>query len=135
MAYWGELPPPKVHRGNSIRRNADQDLQIEPPTTDRNIKGDRFPGQSSSRQDRLSTQTDDTLSPFVSPTASSFRGDGLAPRPSSYQKATSNTAYNKDFSEKRRQRETRNRNSEVYDDNPPPAAPDVPKAPPLSYKQ
>ena len=135
MAYWGELPPPKVHRGNSIRRNADRDLQIEPPG-DRNSKGDRLSGgPSSSRQDRFSTQTDDSLSPFVSPTASSFRGDGLAPRPSSFQKAAGGTTYNKDYSEKRRQREVRSRDNEIYDDNPPPAAPDVPRAPPLSYKQ
>jgi len=134
MAYWGELPPPKVYRGNSLRRNADRELQIEPPS-DINGRGKRFSDSSASRQDRFSTQTDETLSPFVSPTASSFRGDGLAPRPSSFQKAAGGATYNKDYSEKRRQREERNRDNEVYDDGPPPAAPDVPRGPPLSYKQ
>lgn len=134
MAYWGELPPPKVHRGNSLRRNADRDLQIEPPV-DRNIKGTRISGSSTSKPERFSIQTDDTLSPFASPTASTFQGDGLAPRPSSFQKSGGGTTYNKDYSEKRRQREERHRDNETYDDNPPPAAPEVPRAPPISYKQ
>jgi len=117
-----------------MRRNADRDLQVEPPA-DRNSSGNRLSDSTKSRQNRFSTQTDDTFSPFVSPTASSFQGDGLAPRPSSFQKAGGGTTYGKDYSEKRRQREERNRDNETYDDNPPPAAPDVPRAPPISYKQ
>jgi hypothetical protein len=95
-----------------------------------------------SRQDRYSTQTDktdatfSTQSPFVSPIASEFRGGGLAPRPPSFPLATSQAAYNQDFAEKRRRRESRNR--EDYDAPspvPPPSAPDPPRAPPpVSYK-
>jgi hypothetical protein len=44
-----------------------------------------------------------------------------------------NDAYDRDYLEKRRRREIRN--NEAYDDRPPPAAPDAPRAPPLSYKQ
>ncbi|KAJ5037476.1 uncharacterized protein L3040_007650 [Drepanopeziza brunnea f. sp. 'multigermtubi'] len=106
------------------------------------MAGDRWtsdhPSQPNPRQNRYSTQTDaptiSTQSPFASPIASEFRGDGLAPRPSSFQPGTSDAAYNGDYLEKRRRRQSR----EQYEDPssaPPPAAPEVPRAPPLSYKQ
>jgi hypothetical protein len=146
--YWGQLPPPKITRGNSIKRqenrsNLPEDLTIDTDT------GSRYPAQREpqypvqpqpARQNRYSTQTThtdaptvSTQSPFASPTASSFRGDGLAPRPPSFGYGASD----RDYLEKRRRRESRNR--EFYDDPtsvPPPAAPDAPKPPPpVSYKQ
>jgi hypothetical protein len=138
--YWGLLPPPKVARGNSIKRErGSNDLSI-----DTDMRGNRLSSQSQphpSRQNRYSTQTDaptiSTQSPFASPIASEFRGDGLAPRPPSFPYGACDTAYNKDFSEKRRRRESRNR-EQYYEEptsGPPPAAPDAPRpGPPLSYK-
>lgn len=102
---------------------------------DTNAKMQRLSGQSTSKHSRYSSQTEASIpSTLASPTASSFRGDGLAPRPASFQRVAGEAAYNKDYQEKRRQREARNR--ETYDETPPPAAPDVPRAPPpVSYKQ
>jgi len=84
--------------------------------------------------------TESTLSPFVSPTASSFKGEGLAPRPPSFPYAASE-AYNKESLERRRRRASRNQDEEHYSDEientiPPPAAPEPPRnsGPPLSYK-
>lgn len=141
--YWGQLPAPKVTRGDSIRRE-----ENEAPRGNRNLAIDTtMPGkrvssgysaQTNSRQDRYSTQTDaptiSTQSPFASPIASEFRGDGLAPRPSSYQAGASEAAYNKDYLEKRRRRQSREQYAEPAAIAPP-SVPDVPRAPPLSYKQ
>jgi len=144
--YWGQLPPPKVTRGNSLKREDEQMSKgINPLAIDTSVAGDRlsnqYPSQSQSRQNRYSTQTDtptlSTQSPFASPIASEFRGDGLAPRPPSFQYGTSEATYNRDYLEKRRRRESRNRD-QIYDEPspiPPPAAPDAPRAPPpVSYK-
>lgn len=109
------------------------------------MAGGRSPGPSKSQpqQNRYSGQTDkteaptvSTQSPFVSPIASEFRGDGLAPRPASFQASASDTVYNRDYLEKRRRRETRNREQyEAPSPIAPPAAPDVPRAPPpVSYR-
>ncbi|KAH9220651.1 hypothetical protein DL95DRAFT_329400 [Leptodontidium sp. 2 PMI_412] len=145
--YWGQLPPPKV----SQREREEEQQQQEQEQAQRgnnnlsiktNMAGDRlssnYPSQSNPRQNRFSTQTDaptiSTQSPFASPIASEFRGDGLAPRPPSFQPGASDTGYSRDYLEKRRRRQAR----EQYEDPaaaPPPAAPDVPRAPPLSYKQ
>lgn len=121
-----------------MKRDSIPGRQGDSLTIDTNTNRNRLSGQSLSRRNRNSAQTDaptlSTQSPFASPTASSFRGDGLAPRPSSFQQEANDTAYNKDYLERRRRREARN--SGVYDDNPPPAAPEVPRAPPpVSYKQ
>lgn len=111
---------------------------------DTNMAGDRGSSQSAahatSRQQRYSAQTDKTVStnsPFVSPIASDFRGEGLAPRPPSFQADTSAPVYNREAIERRRRRESRNR-EDVPNNDPEsvlPAAPDVPRAPPpSSYK-
>ncbi|KAE9368536.1 hypothetical protein N431DRAFT_382056 [Stipitochalara longipes BDJ] len=146
--YWGKLPPPTVTRGNSLRR---EDEKMPKPynhlAIDTSVAGDRLSNQyptqpqTQSRQNRYSTQTDaptiSTQSPFASPIASEFRGEGLAPRPPSFQYGVSEAQYNREYLEKRRRRESRNRDQ--VDDEPsavpPPAAPDVPRAPPVSYKQ
>jgi hypothetical protein len=146
--YWGQLPPPKVTRGNSLRR---EDEQMPKGNNnlivDTGVAGERLSNQYSSRphresrQNRYSTQTDaptiSTQSPFASPIASEFRGEGLAPRPPSFQYGVPEVVDNKDYLEKRRRRESRR--DRVYDEPspiPPPAAPDAPRPPPpVSYKQ
>jgi hypothetical protein len=144
--YWGQLPPPKVTRGNTLRRDDDQMPKGKNSLAiDTSVAGDRlsnqYPSQLQSRQNRYSTQTDaptlSTQSPFASPIASEFRGDGLAPRPPSFQYGTSEAAYNRDYLEKRKRRESRNREQSYDEPSPiPPAAPDAPRPPPpVSYKQ
>ncbi|TVY18357.1 Uncharacterized protein LARI1_G004436 [Lachnellula arida] len=139
--YWGQLPPPKVTRGNSLKRERDpnmagsSDLHI-----DTGVKPERLSGQS--RHNRSSIQTEaatiSTQSPFASPTTSSFRGDGLAPRPPSFPYSAAATSYNNDYLDKRRGRESRHKDDYYEEDPsaPPPAAPEVPRpGPPVSYKQ
>lgn len=131
--YWGHLPP----TGNSIKRNpaASNGLSL-----DTGARPERLSGQS--RHNRSSTQTEaatiSTLSPFASPTASSFRGDGLAPRPPSFPYGASASSNNNDYLDKRRRRESRNKDDyyEEPSSSAPPAAPDAPRPPPpVSYKQ
>ncbi|KAK0618527.1 hypothetical protein B0T17DRAFT_495623 [Bombardia bombarda] len=140
--YWGQLPPPKAAQ-TKARRLSD-DLTS---SNNRRQSLDGGPVQSQSqsqpRSNRVSVQTtksdaptDSTLSPFVSPTASSFQGQGLAPRPPSLPYAANQ--YPPELIENRRRRRSRNQEQD-YDYTtaagpPPPAAPDVPRAPPVSYK-
>ncbi|TAQ91616.1 hypothetical protein B7494_g19 [Chlorociboria aeruginascens] len=141
--YWGRLPPAKVTRQNSASQEEEAVARGKKLSID--TQGDRFSTQNSlppqPGQNRISTQTEaptlSTQSPFASPVATSFHGDGLAPRPPSFPYGASDTSYNKDYLDKRRRRESRNR--EFYDETssePPPAAPDAPRPPPpVSYKQ
>lgn len=137
--YWGQLPPPQVTRGNSVKRERDverkggHDLSI-----DTKAREERMSSQSQPRGNRISTQTEAptqyTQSPFVSPIASEFRGEGLAPRPSSFPYGAAPPPQDNDFTERRRRRQSRDHDQ--YQDNPPPAAPDAPRPPPpVSYKQ
>lgn len=136
--YVGQPPPQKVGRMMAAKRDANPTLK-EPLTINTDTKGYRLSGQSSisqSRQNRNSTLTEaptvSTQSPFVSPTASSFRGDGLTPRPPSFGYA--GVDYSKEFTDRRRRRDSRNR-EQYFDEVPPPAAPDAPRPPPpTSYK-
>ncbi|PBP20789.1 hypothetical protein BUE80_DR008114 [Diplocarpon rosae] len=137
--YWGQLPPPKVTRGSTRREEehaprGSNSLPIDTNAADDRCSGD-YPSQSNSRANRFSIQTDaptiSTLSPFASPIASEFHADGLTPRPASFQPDTSYAAYNRDYLEKRRRRQSRDQ----FEGAPPPAAPDVPRAPPVSYRQ
>ncbi|EPE24549.1 Metallo-dependent phosphatase [Glarea lozoyensis ATCC 20868] len=173
--YWGNLPPPKIVRGDSLRREREMAVpegrndprgapikQNRPPKQDLDAispvgrndqqveagnRGDRSSSQSqfpsshrrSRYRDSIQTEapTVSTQSPFASPTDSSFGRGGLAPRPPSFPYEATEPASN-EFSEKRRRRESRNKD-QPYEGNgsaaPPPAAPDVPRAPPVSYKQ
>lgn len=140
--YWGQLPPPQVARGNSMKRERDPDRRGgNGLSVDTNMRGDRLSSQSQARPSRYSTQTDaptiSTQSPFASPIAPDFREGGLAPRPPSFPSNASQQAYNNDFAERRRRRQSKDR--EQYGEGssaaPPPAAPDVPNPPPVSYKQ
>ncbi|RDW75963.1 hypothetical protein BP5796_06784 [Coleophoma crateriformis] len=143
--YWGKLPPPAVVRHPSTRREEGNHPKLTVNTqTDPYM--DPSAASSQSRQNRHSTQTaatTSTQSPFVSPLASSFEPEGLAPRPGSYKYGAQYPSVqldaNKDYLEKRRRRETRNRD-QFYEDTaarpPPPPAPDAPRPPPpVSYKQ
>lgn len=132
-----QVPPSKVSRANSGSRDTNPNPQREPLTINTDMNGRRLSGQSftQSRQNRYSTQTDaptiDTDSPFASPTASTFRADGLAPRPPSFGYAGGD--YSKEFLERRQRRKSHNRDQSF--DEVPPAAPDAPRpGPPLSYK-
>jgi hypothetical protein len=131
-------PPQSVLRAISGTRDRRPVLQKVPLTINTDTNGQRLSGQSfsQSRQNRYSTQTEaptvSTQSPFASPTASSFRGDGLAPRPPSFGYAEGDS--NKEFLDRRRRRKSENKEQD-FDEIPPPAAPDAPKpAPPISYK-
>lgn len=122
--YWGELPPPKVVKQN-----------LQQPGPDEYANGNGYYGENN----RDSIQTEgSTMSPFASPRGSTFQPAGLAPRPPSFASRNNRETYNKDFLEKRRRRETRDK--EYQDQHPttaaPPPAPDVPRAPPpLSYRE
>ncbi|KAK4218249.1 hypothetical protein QBC37DRAFT_437504 [Rhypophila decipiens] len=132
--YWGQLPPPKASQTKARRLSDDMTSP-----TDKRQSLDVPP-----RSNRVSVQTtksdaptDSTLSPFVSPTASTFQDQGLAPRPPSLPYGANQ--YPPELIEKRRRRQSRNQEQDneyaAAAGPPPPAAPDVPRAPPLSYRQ
>ncbi|KAK3329601.1 hypothetical protein B0H66DRAFT_526984 [Apodospora peruviana] len=136
--YWGQLPPPKA--GQTKARRLSDDLT---PQADRRQSLD-VPSQGQPRSNRVSVQTtksdaptDSTLSPFVSPTASSFPDQGLAPRPPSLPYGA-NQYQPPELIENRRRRRSRNQEQDyeyaAAAGPPPPAAPEVPRAPPVSYK-
>src|ERR1700733_8799772 len=85
-----QMPPPKVSRMNSGNRDTSQAMQREPLALNTDMNGRRFSDQSFTqpRYNRYSTQTEAPTigsdSPFAAPTASTFRADGLAPRPPSF---------------------------------------------------
>ncbi|RDL32965.1 Metallo-dependent phosphatase [Venustampulla echinocandica] len=145
--YWGQLPPPKIARGNSLRREQEQENLRDSThlSIDSGARGNRLSSQSQSRRrsDRNSTQTEaptvSTQSPFASPTDSTFPGGGLAPRPPSFPYGASGPSYNEEYLEKRRRRQSRDRDQAYQEPEaaePPPAAPDAPRPPPpVSYKQ
>src|SRR5262249_26283379 len=138
--YWGVLPEARAAADAKARRGSDD---YGP--------GDRKPQQPLDPQppqphaNRASVQTTNTVytsntdsssaSPFASPTAASFAGQGLAPRPPSLPYSASQY-QTPDLLEKRRRRENRNRAEEIERQAAAslPAAPDVPRPPPVSYK-
>jgi hypothetical protein len=140
--YWGQLPPPKVSTSTSQSK-------ARPPSDDYSSADYRHsldggPVRSSSKPNRISVQTtatantdaptESTFSPYASPTASSFAGQGLAPRPPSFPYGS--TQLPQELVEKRQRRHSRNREElDVPSTSTPPAAPDVPRGPPLSFRQ
>lgn len=136
--YWGQLPSSKS--GQTKARRPPDHLSSTPDRRP-SLDGDQPP----QRQNRISVQTtntdaptESTLSPFTSPTRSSFLPQGLAPRPPSLPYGADQ--YPPEFAENRRRRRSRNQENDYdydyadADAAPPPAAPEVPKAPPVSYK-
>ncbi|KAK0657459.1 hypothetical protein B0T16DRAFT_385993 [Cercophora newfieldiana] len=139
--YWGQLPPPKVGQTKARRLSDDVNSPVDRRAPlDGAAQGQ---GQQSRAANRASIQTtksdaptDSTMSPFVSPTTPSFPGQGLAPRPPSLPYGANQ--YPPELAENRRRR--RSRNQEQDQDlapapHAPPAAPDVPRAPPVSYNK
>lgn len=135
--YWGALPKSSsaARRMSGDARDTYQaDSRQQLPPMDSSSASQPHPGQNrASVQTARTSHTESTMSPFVSPTASSFAAQGLAPRPPSM---PYDAGQHADFAERRQRR--RSRKSEELDpqtDAPtPPAAPDVPRAPPVSYK-
>ncbi|ATZ49934.1 hypothetical protein BCIN_05g03300 [Botrytis cinerea B05.10] len=138
--YWGQLPPPKVSRQGSIGSAAGQNSRKNSLSVD--TQKDR-PASQDPRRNRESTQTEaptiSTQSLFASPVASTFRGDGLAPRPLPFPYDTPNTSYDNDYLEKRRKRgESRNKDNlrEFNQAISPPTAANKYRAPPSgSYNE
>lgn len=85
--------------------------------------------RTSAQTNVTEAQTDSTLSPYASPRGS-YQGQGLAPRP------PSQSNYPPDIIEKRRRRASKNREEDdAYTvSGALPAAPDVPKGPPVSFR-
>ncbi|KFY24882.1 hypothetical protein V493_04964 [Pseudogymnoascus sp. VKM F-4281 (FW-2241)] len=140
--YWGAIdPPPDVvaQRQGSLRKgsvgngstgpNLQKDLPTAPhPRVQPQPRLDRYSIQSQA-------PTVSTQSPFASPVESTFRAEGLAPRPPSYQYG--GEPYNKESLERRRKRASREKAQQLFEEStaPPPAAPDVPRqGPPSSYR-
>ncbi|KFA64388.1 hypothetical protein S40285_01125 [Stachybotrys chlorohalonatus IBT 40285] len=76
--YWGQLPGPKLARD---RRSSGDNS-----TVDRRHSIDTQLPHRSNRTSSQTATTETTFSPYQSPTASNFAGQGLAPRPPSYQR-------------------------------------------------
>ncbi|KFX88504.1 hypothetical protein O988_09005, partial [Pseudogymnoascus sp. VKM F-3808] len=142
--YWGAIDPPSdviaqrqgSRKGSLGNGSSGPNLQKELPTEPYPRAA---PPKPQPRPDRYSIQsqapTVSTLSPFASPVESTFRADGLAPRPPSYQYG--GDPYNKESLERRRKRASREKAQQISEERagPPPAAPDVPRAgPPSSYR-
>lgn len=136
--YWGELPPSKVTQTRHGRR---------PSETSDYSNADRRPSLdiAPTRRKRASVQTanteaatESTFSPYESPTASSFNPQGLAPRPSTHQHQQQQGGHRNTASDNYEKRHRqRGRHQEDFDEPPsatPPAAPEVPRAPPVSYR-
>lgn len=131
--YWGNLEPPAI-----VRQRSQKQSQNTAESRDVSQNGNRpqtmeLPPQQSRPPNRASLQSQaSTQSPFVSPTASSFRGDGLAPRPPTLPYGTTE-GYNTDYLEKRRRRA--NRDPDHYHKEQeaalaPPAVPEPPQQAP-----
>ncbi|KAF9875708.1 hypothetical protein CkaCkLH20_06640 [Colletotrichum karsti] len=155
--YWGDLSGPKSARRQRRqsedfslpdRKPSPADLLLAPSAADE-ASGSRplpVPPPKSNRTSLQTTNTeavtDSTLSPFASPTASHFADQGLAPRPPTFPYGESQ--YPEDQQAERRQRRRRERKEQedypVVDHESlpvgatPPAAPDVPKGPPVSFR-
>ncbi|KAH7027648.1 uncharacterized protein B0I36DRAFT_364823 [Microdochium trichocladiopsis] len=131
--YWGELPAPKHRRTSSASHSSGPSQELDYETESQpHPRRDR----SSVQTTRTDAPTESTTSPFASPTASSFAAAGLAPRPPSQTYGAPGRAQ-ADFSDKRARRSSQPQNPmpprEATDT--PPAAPDVPRGPPISYRQ
>ncbi|KAI1827120.1 hypothetical protein F4861DRAFT_433002 [Xylaria intraflava] len=120
--YWGQLPPP-----NRSRRLPDSYDQ-----SDRNLPQPRYDSTRASAQTTTAdAPTESTYSPLISPTSSHASGRGRSQSLSYTQ-----DEYSPSLIEKRPTRTTRDHDEKAYESANvplPPAAPDVPKAPPISY--
>ncbi|ORY55436.1 uncharacterized protein BCR38DRAFT_356855 [Pseudomassariella vexata] len=125
--YWGHLPASKNRRASA------SDQYNEPDD----------PGQSldQPKRNRVSVQTthtdapaESTSSPLASPLVVSFNGAGLAPRPPEL--PYGQNPLPPELVDRRKRRSARNREALAQEAAraTPPAAPEIPRAPPVSYK-
>lgn len=126
--YWGHLPSQSRRPSGGHSQSHDRNPSLDDPAST---------SRSQLRLNRESVQTqateDSTFSPLASPTASD-EDSGLAPRPPTL--PYGQVKYPRDQTDKRKRRVTRNQGdfSQETSRATPPAAPDVPRAPPVSYK-
>ncbi|KAH9892951.1 hypothetical protein F4778DRAFT_784410 [Xylariomycetidae sp. FL2044] len=128
--YWGQLPTAKARRASDDIDRAGRRQSLDQPASQPQPRSNRTSIQTSTTD----APTDSTFSPLVSPARSSFQGGGLQPRPPSL--PYGQNRYPSEFAEKRRKRNSQGREDLIHEAaaSPPPAAPEVPKAPPVSYK-
>ncbi|KAK3354952.1 hypothetical protein B0H65DRAFT_415188 [Neurospora tetraspora] len=137
--YWGQLPPLAT-----VPRSRRMSGDVTPTTPSDSRQSFNIHSQTRHRPNRISVQTtkseaqtDSTLSPFASPTTPSFMGQGLAPPPAPVPYGASNQ-YPPEFLEKRRRRRSQNLDHDleyaVDTGPPPPAVPEAPPRPPMSYR-
>ncbi|KAH6657861.1 hypothetical protein BKA67DRAFT_533048 [Truncatella angustata] len=128
--YWGHLPTKARRTSNSYSQAHDRSQSLD---------GLASTSQSQPRLNRVSLQTqateaptDSTYSPLASPVDSSFEDSGLAPRPATL--SYGQLDYQSNPQEKRKRPSTRvHEDFEATARATPPTAPDVPRAPPVSY--
>lgn len=131
--YWGDLPGPKTATRSSQRCSSGDYSSRAPWRESLDTAAAVAPRSKSNRVSAQTNvteaQTDSTLSSYALP-RESFKGHPLAPRPDSQ------SMYSSDLMEKRRRRASRNREEEdaYMASGALPAAPDVPKAPPVSFR-
>ncbi|KAI9172237.1 Metallophosphoesterase domain protein [Paramyrothecium foliicola] len=117
--YWGQLPGPKIAR--------DRRMSADDSAYDQRHSLDARPAQATNRASvQTTSNTESTFSPILSPTASSFAAQGLAPRPPSYAGGPDRTAHHQNPEQ-----------VDPYDQDPLPAtsaAPDPSRAPRVSYR-
>ncbi|OAA81027.1 hypothetical protein LEL_00572 [Akanthomyces lecanii RCEF 1005] len=128
---WGDLP--KLKRGGHQRRSSEYEL---PPTEQRQS----LDSQPPRRTNRASIQTAYTEAPSESifapgsPSSSSVTPQGLTPRPPSYQAGF--TEFARDNSDRKPRRMPYDEDEYFLQASPSlPEAPDVPRGPPVSYRQ
>lgn len=130
--YWGKLPAPKTAvPSRQHRYSGDYSAALDQPDDQPRQQPHRISVQTTNTED----PADSSFSPFASPTASSFTGNGLAPRPPSYQLDA--TDYPPDIADRRAHRRSHRHDDSrdlEFDAATPPAVPEVPRAPPLSYR-
>lgn len=130
--YWGQLPPPQVRRLSESSEQADRRQSLDhaslpQPRCD--------PSRASGQSAITDAPTESTYTSFASPTTSNAPGGGLTPRPPSFSR-TQNQRPQEPL-EYHRAEESRDRNGnadEFANASFPPPAPDVPRAPPISYR-
>ncbi|KAI1202770.1 hypothetical protein F5X97DRAFT_318918 [Nemania serpens] len=134
--YWGQLPPPQVRRLSESSDQPDRRQSLDHAS----LPQPRYdPSRASGQSAITDAPTESTYTSFASPTASNAPVDGLTPRPPSFSH-TQNQRPPEPL-ENRRTEESRDRNGngsgntdEFANPSFPPPAPDVPRAPPISYK-
>ncbi|KAI0867278.1 hypothetical protein GGS24DRAFT_508042 [Hypoxylon argillaceum] len=131
--YWGHLPPPQARRlsessDQTDRRQSLDHSSLPQPRYDLN----RASGQTA----MTDAPTESTYTPLASPTTSNAPGSGLTPRPPSL--SYTQSRRRPELVENHPPLESRAQTDDTYDFSHtsfPPPAPDVPRGPPLSYKQ